>query len=58
MNAITLLDGGLGQEIYRKAGKPAHPLWSTKVMMETPHLVKEAHQEFIQAGARVITTNS
>jgi S-methylmethionine-dependent homocysteine/selenocysteine methylase len=58
MEGIVLLDGGLGQEIYRKAGQPAHPLWSTKVMMEQPHLVKEAHQEFIQAGARVLTINS
>mgnify|MGYP005854978945 CR=1 FL=1 len=58
MKEIVLIDGGVGQEIFRKAGKPAHPLWSTKVMMEEPAIVKEVHQEFINAGARIITTNS
>jgi len=58
MKEIVLIDGGVGQEIFRKAGKPAHPLWSTKVMMEEPAIVKEVHQEFIDAGARIITTNS
>jgi homocysteine S-methyltransferase len=58
MTNIVLLDGGLGQEIHHQAGKPAHPLWSTKVMMEQPDLVKKVHQDFIQAGARVITTNT
>lgn len=58
MKEIILIDGGLGQQIFRKAGRPAHPLWSTKVMMDEPSIVKEVHQEFIQAGARIITTNS
>ena len=55
---IVLIDGGLGQEIFRKAGKPAHPLWSTKVMIDEPSIVKEVHQDFIRAGAKIITTNS
>ncbi len=58
MKNIVLLDGGLGQEVYRRSGQPAHPLWSTKVMMESPDIVKEVHQDFIRAGARVITLNS
>lgn len=58
MSAITLLDGGLGQEIYRRAGKPAHPLWSVRVMMERPEIVASVHQDFIRAGSRVITTNN
>ena len=33
--AITLLDGGMGQELIRRssAAKP-HPLWSLQVMMD------------------------
>lgn len=58
MKKITLLDGGLGQEIYRRAGAPAHPLWSIKVMMDQPEIVQAVHQDFIRAGARVITINS
>lgn len=58
MKDVVLIDGGLGQQIFKKARKPAHPLWSTKVMMDEPSIVKEVHEEFIQAGARIITTNS
>lgn len=58
MKNIVLLDGGVGQEIYKRAGKPAHPMWSSKVMMDQPDIVKEVHQDFIRAGAGVITINS
>lgn len=58
MSNIVLLDGGLGQEIYRRSNQPAHPLWSAKVMLDKPDIVKEVHQDFIRAGARVITINS
>lgn len=58
MKDIILLDGGLGQEVYRRAGKPAHPLWSARVMMDSPEIVREVHRDFIEAGARIITINS
>ncbi len=58
MRSIVLLDGGLGQEIYRRAEEPAHPLWSAKVMMNQPDIVKEVHKDFIRAGACVITINT
>ena len=53
-----LLDGGLGQELLARWGKPAHPLWSAQVMMEAPELVQSIHEDYIRAGAKVITTNS
>lgn len=56
--SITLLDGGMGQEVYRRSGKPAHPLWSLTVMMENPEIVQDLHLEFIEAGAEVITINA
>lgn len=58
MRDTILLDGGLGQEIYKRAGKPAHPLWSARVMMDNPEIVKKVHQDFISAGSRIITINS
>ncbi|MEK6481075.1 homocysteine S-methyltransferase family protein [Catalinimonas sp. 4WD22] len=58
MREIVLLDGGLGQEIFKKAGQPAHPLWSARVMMDNPEIVKKVHQDFITAGSQVITVNS
>ncbi len=58
MNDIVLLDGGMGQELVRRSGQPATPLWSATVMMEQPQLVEELHVDFIRAGAEVITINA
>jgi homocysteine S-methyltransferase len=58
MKTITLLDGGLGQEVYRRSNRPAHPLWSIQVMLDDPGLVQAVHEDFIRAGARVITLNT
>jgi len=58
MKNIILLDGGVGQEIYKRAGKPPSPMWSAQVMMDSPEIVKKVHQDFIKAGASVITTNN
>ena len=58
MKNIFLLDGGIGQEVYKRAGKPTDPMWSTGVMRDNPEIVKQVHQDFIKAGATVITTNT
>lgn len=55
---ITLLDGGLGQELIKRSSAPPHPLWATKVMLDEPHLVSEIHRDFCDAGARVICLNT
>ena len=55
---VVLLDGGVGQELYRRSARPAAPLWSVQVMMDEPALVEAVHLDFIEAGARVITVNS
>ncbi len=58
MSNITLLDGGMGQELIHRSSQPASPLWSTKVMMDEPEIVQAVHQEYINAGAQVLTLNS
>ncbi|MCI2400207.1 homocysteine S-methyltransferase family protein [Aliiroseovarius subalbicans] len=55
---ITLKDGGTGQELIHRSTRPAHPLWSAKVMMEEPDLVQQVHEDYIRAGARLITLNT
>ncbi len=55
---ITLLDGGMGQELARRSSQEMDPLWSAKILMDEPELVLEVHLEYIQAGARIITLNS
>ena len=58
MSKITLLDGGMGQELVHRAGDRPTPLWSTQVMIEHPGLVAEVHRDFAAAGATVATTNT
>ncbi|MGC1505948.1 MAG: homocysteine S-methyltransferase family protein [Sulfitobacter sp.] len=58
MTEITLLDGGMGQELIHRAGDRPTPLWSTQVMIERPGLVNEVHRDFTQAGASIATTNT
>ena len=55
---ITLLDGSIGQELVKRSGDPATPLWSTSVMIEKPEIVSEVHSEYFNAGASVATTNT
>ncbi len=57
-NEITILDGGMGQELLKRSAKEVTPLWSTQVMMDEPDIVRDLHADFIRAGARVITLNA
>jgi S-methylmethionine-dependent homocysteine/selenocysteine methylase len=56
--AITILDGGMGRELERIGAPFRQPEWSALALLEGPEWVVQAHQNFVQAGAQVITTNS
>ena len=58
MTAITLLDGSIGQELVKRSGDGATPLWSTQVMIEHPGLVREVHDNYFAVCASVATTNT
>lgn len=58
MKEITLLDGGMGQELIARAGTDPGPLWATRVMIDHPGLVREIHQDYFAAGASLATTNT
>lgn len=58
MSDITILDGGMGQDLVRRSGRMPSGLWSCELMMERPDLVRAIHDDFFTAGARVATVNS
>lgn len=58
MNKVTLLDGGMGQELLRRSARGATSLWSADIMLNEPLLVRDLHLDFIKSGARVITLNT
>ena len=57
-NSFIILDGGMGQELVKRAKHKLTPLWSADVLRDHPDLVAEVHRDFIQAGADVITLSS
>lgn len=58
MTNITILDGGMGRELERIGAPFRQPEWSALALMEAPDMVRQVHEGFIRAGAKVITTNS
>lgn len=58
MSDITLLDGGMGQELVHRSGGNPTPLWATQVMLDHPGMVQAIHRDYFEAGATVATTNT
>ena len=58
MTDITLLDGGMGQELVARSGDDPTPLWATRVMLDHPGLVRDIHADYFAAGATIATTNT
>jgi S-methylmethionine-dependent homocysteine/selenocysteine methylase len=55
---ITLMDGGMGDELTKRGSGSGTGLWSARALLVAPQEVKAVHRDFIRAGARMITTNS
>jgi homocysteine S-methyltransferase len=58
MTDITLLDGGMGQELLARSGDDPTPLWATRVMLDHPGMVRDIHADYFAAGATIATTNT
>ncbi|MEM7067240.1 MAG: homocysteine S-methyltransferase family protein [Pseudomonadota bacterium] len=58
MTELTLLDGGMGQELIARTRNDLSPLWSAFVMMNEPEIVEAVHREYVEAGAQYITLNT
>jgi S-methylmethionine-dependent homocysteine/selenocysteine methylase len=56
--AITILDGGMGQELLRRGHRGSQGLWSAQALIDAPDVVADVHRSYVDAGARVITTNT
>ncbi len=58
MSGITILDGGMGQELLARTGAKPTGLWATQVMIDHPEAVSAVHDSFFAAGAEIATTNT
>jgi S-methylmethionine-dependent homocysteine/selenocysteine methylase len=55
---MIILDGSMGNELLKRTNKPSSGLWSAQFLIDSPNLVKEVHQAYVDVGAQVITTNT
>lgn len=55
---IVVLDGALATELERRGADLRDPLWSAKVLMESPHMIRDVHADYYAAGADCATTAS
>lgn len=52
------VDGALATELEAHGCNLEDPLWSAKVLLEQPELVRQVHLDYFRAGARVAITAS
>src|SRR5262245_16903030 len=55
---VIVLDGGLATELEARGADLRDPLWSARVLLDRPELIRQAHLDYLRAGARIITSAS
>jgi homocysteine S-methyltransferase len=55
---VIILDGALATELEQRGANLDDPLWSAKVLLEQPQLIRAVHRDYFEAGADVATTAS
>src|SRR5438270_5329069 len=53
-----ILDGGMGRELWRRGVEVPPTLWSANALLAAPQTVQQIHQDYIAAGADIITLNN
>lgn len=54
-HAVLLLDGPTGTELERRGYPTRLPLWTAKACFEAPSLLRNIHDDYIDAGADILT---
>jgi homocysteine S-methyltransferase len=55
-SGVVILDGGLATELERRGADLNDPLWSAKLLIDQPDLIRAVHRDYYEAGADVATT--
>ena len=55
---VLILDGGLASELERAGLDLNDPLWSARVLLETPEAISDVHRGYLEAGADCIISAS
>ncbi|TLM81889.1 homocysteine S-methyltransferase [Pseudarthrobacter sp. NamE2] len=57
-HGFLVSDGALATELEARGCNLDDPLWSARVLLEQPQLIKDVHRDYFAAGARIATTAS
>lgn len=57
-NQNIIIDGALASELQRRGCELNDSLWSAKVLIEQPDLIRQVHYDYFKAGADCATTAS
>src|SRR3954466_6896753 len=55
---VIILDGALATELERRGADLRDPLWSAKLLLDDPDLIRQVHLDYFEAGAQIATTAS
>lgn len=58
MHPFLVLDGAMATELERRGCDLNDPLWSAKILLEAPELIRQVHADYFAAGADVAITAS
>ena len=57
-NKLVILDGAMGSELEKNGAQMDKDLWCGTSSIKFPEIVKKVHEDYINAGVDVITTNT
>jgi homocysteine S-methyltransferase len=57
-HGVLILDGGLATELEKRGADLDDPLWSARLLIENPDLIRQVHHDYYAAGADVAITAS
>lgn len=55
---VVILDGAMGTELEKRGAPMDDASWCAAALVTHPDMVREVHEDYIRAGADVITTNT
>jgi len=55
---FLILDGGLATELERRGYDISGPVWSARVLLETPEAIEQLHYDYFTVGADCVITAS
>ena len=55
---FVMLDGGLATEMEKRGAVLDDALWSAKMLIDAPEMIRQVHADFFKAGADVVATST